>query len=321
MQISTPEKSPTLSIIVPVYNEENTIFFFLESIRKVLADITDSYEIIFAMDPCTDRTEELIEKAHSEDSRIKLLRFSRRFGQPSATWAGLQYASGDAVIPIDCDMQDPPELIIEMVRLWQEEGYKVVIPQRISRKGENPLKKIIAYVGYWFINKTATVNIPRNTGDFRLLDRVVVDEILKLNESHGFLRGLTSLVGFKTKLLPFNRLARAGGKGKYNRITGSLRIGFNGIVAFSDFLLNLITMIGFLFSAISIFAVGFLVVTKIFGLMDYASGIATLGVIMLFLFGVQFLAFGFMGAYISRIYDEVKRRPKFIVEKTLGFEK
>jgi dolichol-phosphate mannosyltransferase len=218
-------------------------------------------------------------------------------------------------------MQDPPELIIEMVRIWREEGYNVVIPQRISREGENVLKKIISYAGYWFINKTSTVNIPRNPGDFRLLDRKVVDELLKLNESHGFLRGLTSLGGFKTKLLPFHRLARAGGKGKYNRITGSLKIGFNGIVAFSDYLLNLITMVGFLFSFISILAAGFLIITKLFGLRDYASGIATLGVAMLFLFCVQFLAFGFMGAYISRIYDEVKRRPKFIVEKALGFEK
>ena len=319
--MNTPERSFTLSIVVPVYNEENTLIFFLESIRKVLSNITDNYEIIFAMDPSTDRTEEIIEKAHNEDPRVKLLRFSRRFGQPSATWAGLQYASGDAVIPIDCDMQDPPELIVEMVRSWREEGYKVVIPQRISREGENLLKKIISYVGYWFINRTAIVNIPRNTGDFRLLDRTVVDEILKLNESHGFLRGLTSLVGFKTKLLPFHRLARAGGKGKYNRITGSLKIGFNGIVAFSDYLLNLITMIGFLFSFISILAAGFLIFTKLMGLMDYSYGIPTLGVIVLFLFGVQFLAFGVMGAYVSRIYDEVKRRPKFIVEKTLGFEK
>jgi len=129
MQLSTPDKLPTLSIIVPVCNEENTLVFFLESIRKVLSGITYNYEIIFALDPCTDRTEELIEKAHNEDPRIKLLRFSQRFGQPSATWAGLHYASGDAVIPIDCDMQDPPELITEMVRLWREEGYNVVIPQ------------------------------------------------------------------------------------------------------------------------------------------------------------------------------------------------
>jgi len=313
------KKSVILSIIVPVYNEEKTIPFFLESIKKVMADITENYEIIFALDPCSDKTEELIENAHSNDPRIKLLRFSRRFGQPSATWAGLHYASGDAVVPIDCDMQDPPELINEMVRLWKEEGYKVVIPQRISRKGENILKKIISYTGYWFINKTAIVNIPRNTGDFRLLDRTVVNELLKLNESHGFLRGLTSLVGFRTKLLPFNRLARLDGKGKYNRITGSLKIGFNGIVAFSDYLLNLITMIGFLFSFVSISGAFFLIITKLFGLRDYASGIATLGVAIFFLFSIQFLALGVMGAYISRIYDEVKRRPKFIVEKTIGF--
>jgi dolichol-phosphate mannosyltransferase len=311
---------PFLSIVVPVYNEEKTLPLFLQTIRPILEKITEDYEIIFALDPGADSTEEIISAAHQADARIKLLRFSRRFGQPAATWAGLHYASGQAVIPIDCDLQDPPELIPEMVRIWQEEDCKVVIPQRLSRAGENALKKAVAYSGYWFINKTASVSIPRNTGDFRLLDRLVVEALKSLNESHGFLRGLTSLVGFKTRLLPFDRRARAGGEGKYNRITGSLKIGFNGIVAFSDFLLNAISVFGLFMSAASIVLAVLFISAKLFGWWHSVTGVATLAVLMLFMSGMQFLAVGVMGAYISRIYDEVKLRPKFIVERALGFE-
>jgi dolichol-phosphate mannosyltransferase len=309
-----------LSVVVPVYNEEKTVNIFLNRLKAVLDKITNNYEIIFALDPCTDRSEEIIENAHNADNRIKLLRFSRRYGQPAATWAGMYHTSGDAVIPIDCDMQDPPELIEKMVDLWHDEGYKVVIPQRKSRDGENFLKKIISYVGYWIINKIASVDIPRNTGDFRLLDRRVVDELMHLRESHGFLRGLTSLVGFKTYLLPFNRLSRVGGKGKYNHITGNLRIGFNGVVAFSDFLLNMITVLGLILSTLSISGAAFMVCAKLLGWWKSVTGVATMLVIVLLLFGMLFLALGIMGAYVSRIYDEVKMRPKFIVEKSLGID-
>jgi dolichol-phosphate mannosyltransferase len=311
--------SPLLSIVVPVYNEEKTLPLFLQTIRPVLENITEDYEIIFALDPGTDRTEDIIAAAHEADARIKLLRFSRRFGQPASTWAGLHYAAGQAVIPIDCDLQDPPELIPEMVRIWREEGYKVVIPQRISRKGENISKRFVAYIGYWFINKIASVNIPRNSGDFRLLDRVVVDALVDLKESHCFLRGLTSLVGYKTRLLPFHRKTRVVGETKYNRFTGGLRYGFNGIIAFSDFLLNAISIFGLFMSAFSVVLAMWLIGAKLFGWWDFATGVATLGVLMLFISGMQFLAIGVMGAYIARIYDEVKLRPKFIVERWLGF--
>ena len=175
--------------------------------------VTEDYEIIFVADPCTDRTVELIRDEHARDPRVKLLLFSRRFGQPAATIGGMTHARGQAVVVIDCDLQDPPGLIPEMVRLWRA-GNKVVIPQRTSREGETLIKRIISYVGYWVINRIAIVPIPRNTGDFRLLDRRVVEEIVKLPESHGFLRGLTSVVGFKTVLVPFNRDARAARQGE-----------------------------------------------------------------------------------------------------------
>lgn len=310
---------PEISIVVPVYNEKASLPYFLDNIRETLSRVTEDYEIIFAADPCTDGTEDMIAREHAKDSRIKLLRFSRRFGQPAATWAGLAFSSGKAVIPIDCDMQDPPSLIPEMVRLWHE-GYKVVLPQRRSREGENCIKKAVAYTGYWFINKTATVSIPRNTGDFRLMDRQVVDELMKLKECHGFLRGLTAVVGFKTILLPFDRLARVGGKGKYNALTGSIRIGFNGIVAFSGSLLRLMGIAGLALAGLSLLAALLMPIVKLLGIWNFATGITTLGVLLLFLTGCQFIGLGILGAYIGRIYDEVKERPKFIVEYALGLE-
>jgi len=308
-----------LSVVVPVYNEEQTIPKFLTAMRPVLAQVTEDYEIIFVADPCTDRTEELLRAEHARDPRVKLLVYSRRFGQPFATIGGMTYASGQAVIVIDCDLQDPPGLIPEMVRLWRE-GNKVVIPQRTSREGETLIKRIISYAGYWLINRIAIVPIPRNTGDFRLIDRRVVQEILKLRESHGFLRGLTAVVGFKTVLLPFNRDARAGGKGKYNRLTGSLKIGFNGIVAFSDALLRMMVVAGISMAGLALVAVPLVIFLKAFGLYTFAPGVATVCILMLFLGGVQLVGMGLLGAYVGRTYEETKRRPKFIVEESLGFE-
>lgn len=313
------KKAFRLSIVAPAYNEEETIPKFLETLQRILPAVTEDYEIIFALDPSNDRSEDLIREAHRNDPRVKLLRFSRRFGQPSAIWAGLRYSTGDAVIPMDCDMQDPPEIIPEMIREWQN-GYKVVIPQRRSRAGENALKRAFAYTAYWFINRTASVPIPRNAGDFRLLDRAVVDELMRLHESHGFLRGLTSVVGYKTTLLPFDRKARSGGKTKYLPITGGIGIGFNGILSFSNFLLNAITACGFLLSFLSIAAAIVLAILKVYGLYEFAAGLATVGVVVLFLGGAQLLALGVIGAYISRIYDEVKMRPKFIVEESVGID-
>jgi dolichol-phosphate mannosyltransferase len=308
-----------LSIVVPVYNEEQTLPKFLATMRPVLSQVTEDYEIIFVADPCTDRTVEIIRQEHGRDPRVKLLLFSRRFGQPSATLGGMTYATGQATIVIDCDLQDPPGLIPEMVRLWRE-GNKVVIPQRTSRQGETLIKRLVSYVGYWVINRIAIVPIPRNTGDFRLLDRRVVKEIINLRESHGFLRGLTSVVGFKTVLLPFNREARAGGEGKYNRLTGSLKIGFNGIVAFSDSLLRLMVVAGISMAGVALAAIPVVALLKAYNLYRFAQGLATMCILMLFLGGVQLVGMGLLGAYVGRTYEETKRRPKFIVEDQLGFE-
>jgi polyisoprenyl-phosphate glycosyltransferase len=307
-----------LSVVVPIYNEEQTLPKFLAAIRPVLAEVTDDYEIIFIADPCTDGTIETVRAEHARDPRIKLLLFSRRFGQPAATIGGLTYASGQAIVVIDCDLQDPPRLIPEMVRLWRA-GNKVVIPQRTSREGETLIKRIIAHVGYWVINRIAVVPIPRNTGDFRLIDRRVAREIVQLPESHGFLRGLTSVVGFKTVLLPFNRDARAAGDGKYNRLTGSLKIGFNGIVAFSDSLLRIMVVAGLSMAGLALLAVPVVAFLKAYNVYRFAQGVATMCIMMLFLGGIQLMAMGLLGAYVGRTYAEVKRRPKFIIDEALGF--
>lgn len=305
-----------LSIVVPVYNEEQTIARFLAATRAALEQ-TGDYEILFVADPCKDRTLEILREENSNDPRIKAMVLSRRFGQPSATFAGLTRAVGDAVVVIDCDLQDPPSLIPEMVQLWQA-GYKVVIPQRRTRKGETLIKQMISRLGYWFINHIAEVPIPPNTGDFRLLDRRVVQEIIALKEHHGFLRGLTAIVGFKTYLLSFDRDARIGGAGKYNRFTGSLKIGFNGIVAFSDYLLNVMVKLGLILAFLTLPLTVLLIAIKLSGWFDFSPGIATLFIFILFMSGVNLLGLGVLGAYIGRIYEETKNRPKFIEETFIG---
>jgi glycosyltransferase involved in cell wall biosynthesis len=234
-----------LSIVVPVYKEEKNIPEFLRRLQPILSGHTEDYEIIFSLDPSPDRTEEVILEHRTADDRIKLLKFSRRFGQPMATLAGMQYSSGDAVVVMDVDLQDPPELLSEMIAKWRE-GYEVVLPQRQHRTGEPWLKKLVSAIGYKVINKIADVQIPPNTGDFRLMSRRAVNEIVRLKECHGFLRGMVAVVGFKQVIIPFDRPPRFAGQTNYNRFLGSLRIGFNGLFCFSTYALTLATKMGFI---------------------------------------------------------------------------
>jgi dolichol-phosphate mannosyltransferase len=286
-------------------------------VRPILGAITEDYEVIFALDPSPDRTEEVILEARAEDPRIKLLRFSRRFGQPMATLAGLQYSAGEAVVVMDVDLQDPPELLGEMVAKWRA-GYDVVLPQRRQRTGEPWVKRLVAATGYKVINKIADVRIPPNTGDFRLMSRRVVAEVTRLKETHGFLRGMVAVVGFKQALIPFDRPARFAGETNYNRFLGSLRIGFNGIFCFSTYALTLSTWLGFLVSGGAFLLMGIYLFYK---LMDWpiAWGNPTLVILISFLGGIQLISIGILGEYIGRIYEEVRARPKFIVERAEGF--
>lgn len=305
-----------LSVVVPVYKEEANVPEFLRRVGVILEPITASYEIIFALDPSPDRTEEVILAARACDPRIKLLKFSRRFGQPMAILAGLQYSSGDAVIVMDVDMQDPPGLVTEMVALWRA-GNDVVLAQRRTRRGETWLKRLIARAGYAAIKRISEVNIPPNTGEFRLMSRRVVNEVVRLRESHGFLRGLVAVVGFKQAIIQFDRPERLHGQGNYNRFLGSLRIGFNGIFCFSTYALTLSTKMGFAIAACSFLIALAYLVMKLCGF-PFPIGNPTIVILVLFLGGIQLISVGILGEYIGRIYEEVRGRPKFIVDKAEG---
>ena len=307
-----------LSIVVPVFREEKNIPEFLRRIRPILGEITQDYEIIFSMDPSPDRTEEVVLEERLTDPRIKLLKFSRRFGQPMATLAGMEYSRGDAVIVMDVDLQDPPELIHDMDNKWKQ-GYDVVLPQRRARTGEPWLKKLVAGTGYKVINKIADVKIPQNTGDFRLMARRVILEVVKLKESHGFLRGMVAVVGFKQCLIPFDRPARFAGETNYNRFFGSLRIGFNGIFCFSTYALTLSTQFGFVIAAASFLIAMTYLVMKLAGF-PFPMGNPTMVILILFMGGIQLISIGILGEYIGRIYEEVRSRPKFIVDRAEGFK-
>ncbi len=308
----------TLSIVIPAYNEQDNIRQVYERLVRALDGLELDWELIFCVDPCTDRTEELILALCSEDPRVKMLRFSRRFGQPMATIAGLEASRGDAVVVVDCDLQDPPELIPELVVRWHE-GYDVVYAQRRTRAGETLPKRIISAAGYRVIKRIADVDIPPNTGDFRLMSRRVVDNVVSLKEGHGFLRGLVGLVGFRQTSVAYDRDPRAAGRSNYNRFLGSLVIGLNGIVGFSRYPLHLISLIGM---ALSGFAFTFALVylgLKL-GSVPFPVGNPTIVIVISFFSGIQLLSLGVIGEYVGRIYDESRNRPKYIVESRHGWD-
>jgi dolichol-phosphate mannosyltransferase len=307
-----------LSVVVPVYNEEKNIPVFLDRMTPILSGITRDFEIIFSMDPSRDGTEEVILEHNRSDPRVKLIKFSRRVGQPMATLAGMQYSKGRAVVVIDVDLQDPPELVAQMVSMWRE-GFDVVTAQRRSRTGETFMKKLVSHVGYKIINRIADVRIPPNSGDFRLMSRRVVDEVCRLKECHGFLRGLVALVGFKQALIQFDRPARYSGKGNYNPFLGSLRIGFNGFFCFSNYMLTLSTQMGLIVGLLSFVVAFCYMVAKLLGV-PFPIGNPTIVILVLFLGGCQLLSIGILGEYLGRIYDEVRQRPKFIVDQMFGFD-
>jgi len=308
----------TISVVVPAYNEEDNVERAYERLAKVLSELDLGWELIFSVDPSRDRTEELVLGLRERDARVKMLRFSRRFGQPMATLAGMEAAGGDAVVVIDCDLQDPPELIPDLVAGWRD-GYDVVYAQRRTRAGETLPKRIVAALGYRLIARIAEVEIPPNTGDFRLMSRRVVDNVVSLKESHGFLRGLVGLVGFRQTSVPYDRDPRVAGKSKYNPLFGSMLIGLNGVIGFSRYPLQVSSFLGI---ALSGFA--FLLAVVYLGLklggVDFPIGNPTIVIVVSFFSGLQLLSLGVMGEYVGRSYEEIRNRPKYIVESRYGWE-
>jgi polyisoprenyl-phosphate glycosyltransferase len=304
----------SLSVVVPAYNEEDNVERAYERIAKVLSGLGMDWELIFSVDPSSDRTEELIIHLCERDPRVKMLRFSRRFGQPMATLAGIEAARGDAVVVIDCDLQDPPELIPDLVASWRG-GYDVVYAQRRTRAGETLPKRIVAAL----IARIADVEIPSNTGDFRLMSRRVVDNLVALKESHGFLRGLVGLVGFRQTSVLYDRDPRVAGKSKYNKFFGSLLIGLNGVIGFSRYPLQISSLLGIALSAFA-FLVGVVYLGLKLGGVDFPLGNPTIVIVVCFFSGLQLLSLGVMGEYVGRIYEEIRERPKYIVESRHGWK-
>lgn len=313
-----PASRTTISVVVPVFNEEANILPFLARTVPVLEKI-GRYEIIFCLDPSTDQTEQVICEASLANPHIGLLVFSRRVGQPSASLAGVFNARGDTCVVIDVDLQDPPEVIAEL-HAKLAEGYEVVYGRRRSREGETWPKRFVSWAGYKVINRIASVKIPRDTGDFRIVTRRVIEELRFLNEGHGFLRGLVALVGFRQGEVLYDRDQRHAGERKYNAYLGSLKIGFNGIVGFSTYPLSFVLLAGALVSALGVLGTIYMFVTKLIIQQDYPLGVPTLTVLVLFLGGVQLISIGLLGEYLGRTYDEVRRRPLFIVDRAVNVD-
>ena len=308
---------PDISVVVPVYREEKTVGLFLSQITPVLEKI-GSYEIIFCYDPSPDRTKEIILEEIIRNPSIRLLTFSRRFGQPKAIMAGLHHCIGKTCVVIDVDLQDPPELILDMYRKLHE-GYDVVAAKRRRRQEDEPLiRKIMSYVGYRVINALADIDIPRDTGEYRVINRRVVDQLCQLKEGHGFLRGLVAFVGFKQGFVIFERTSRAAGTSNYHRYLGSIRIGLNGVVGFSNVLLTATLMAGIAVAGTAVLIGAYVAAMKLFFQENYPLGFPTLTLLIVFLGGMQLVATGILGEYIGRIYDEVKGRPQYIVDEFIN---
>jgi dolichol-phosphate mannosyltransferase len=310
--------APALSVIVPVYNEESNLFEFHNRLINCLNSITADFEVLYCLDPSSDKSEAILTSFSINDSKIKLIRFSRRFGQPAATMAGLSFARGLRNVVIDADLQDPPEVIIQL-NSKMNEGYDVVYATRKNREGETLLKRLVSTFGYKVINRLTEIKIPENTGDFRIMSRRVVDEILKLQEQHGFLRGLVSFVGFKQCSIEYVRDRRFAGAGKYNRYLGSLKIGLNGLIGFSAKPLNYMSAAGGFVSLCSFIVGLWYLVQNLLGI-NITPGLSTTVILLSFYAGIQLLSLGLLGEYVSRIYDEVKGRPMFIVEKKINLD-
>ncbi len=308
---------PVISVVAPVYNEAELLAAFCAEMRRVLEEIGEPWEIILVNDGSRDGSLAIMREQHALDPRIKTVSFSRNFGGQMAITAGLDRASGDAVVVIDADLQDPPEVVKALLARWRE-GYQVIYAQRASRAGETWFKRFTASIYYRLIRNIASVDIPLDTGEFRLLDRKAADALRSVREQHRYLRGLSSWIGFRTIAVPYQRAARTAGETKYT-LSKMLRLAVDGITNFSYLPLRLATYFGFAVAGLSL--VGVLVAILFRLVMGHElTGQATTLVSVLFLGGIQLICLGILGEYLGRIYDEVKRRPLYIVDEALGFQ-
>lgn len=317
MTTSQTPSRPTISIVAPVYNEEAILHELYRRVAETMDALGESWELVLVNDGSYDRSLEIMHELHEKDPRVKIVSFSRNFGHQIAITAGMDYAQGDAVVIIDADLQDPPDVIAELIKKWRE-GYEVVYAVRKERKGESKFKLWTAALFYRLIDKITGVNIPRDTGDFRLLDRKAVDALRRMREHHRFMRGMSVWVGFKQTGVEYVREERYAGETKYP-LRKMIRFALDGITSFSYFPLQLATYLGFIIAGISVVAILVTIVLRLSGSRAFYGQASTL-VTVLFLGGIQLISLGIIGEYLGRIYDEVKQRPLYIVDEAVGFE-
>lgn len=301
-----------LSVVIPVFNEEEVLPETYRRLTEVMEGLSEPYELIFVNDGSRDRSPEILDRLAREDPRVRVIHFSRNFGHQAAITAGMDYARGEAVIVIDADLQDPPEVIPEMVARWRE-GYEVVYGKRARREGETFFKRFTASFFYRFLRAMTEIDIPLDTGDFRLVDRKVVEVMKLLREKNRFIRGLIAWVGFRQVALEYVRHKRFAGTTKYP-LRKMLKLAWDGITAFSHKPLKVAAYFGFALSLLSFLYLLVIVVSKLLG-KSTIPGWASLAVINLFFSGVILVILGIMGEYLGRIYDEAKNRPLYIVDR------
>lgn len=305
------------SIVVPVYNEEEVLREFYRRTTATLQGTKEGYEIVFVNDGSTDNTLSILRELNSLDASIKVINFSRNFGHQIAITAGMDYTVGDSVVIIDADLQDPPEVILRLIEKWKE-GFDVVYAVRHERKGETVLKKLTASIFYKLIIKITNVTIPKNVGDFRLIDKKVLIALRSIREHHRFIRGLVSWVGFRQTGVTYVRDERFAGETKYP-LKKMLKFAFDGITSFSFLPLQFAMYAGVFISFFSFICCVYILFLRVCT-GKFIPGIAGILVSVLFIGGIQLLFLGLIGEYVGRIYDEIKQRPLYIVQELLGFQ-
>ena len=310
--------NPTISIIAPVYNELGNLDELYRRICEVMDGAGENWEMVLVDDGSTYGSNDIIRRLAEQDKRLRPVIFARNFGHQIAVTAGLDFSRGDAAVIIDADLQDPPEVILDMMASWRE-GNQVVFAVRSEREGETWFKKMTASLFYRIIFRITDVDIPLDTGDFRLMDRQVVDVMGQMRERHRFLRGMSAWVGFRQAGVTYKRVARYSGETKYP-FSKMLRLAITAITGFSYFPLQLATYIGFVCAGLSILSIPAVAVARLFGEQAFLGQATTL-ISVLFLGGVQLISLGILGEYIGRVYDEVKGRPLYIVSEGPSDEK